>query len=327
MRNNILITRHDKIGDFVVSLPMFKVLKSQRPNLKLHALVSKINYDFAKSIDFIDEVILYDKNNLDKTLLDIRKAKIDVSISAFIDTNLAWLLFKSRIKTRIAPATKIAQLFFNKRIKQRRSRVEKREFEYNLDLLKAYDKNLKLEYNYPLLELNSEKKSIIFDEFLKENSISKNSNIVALHPGFGGSSDGNLTLEDYLKLAKSISKKENTKVVFTFGPDDLQTKKEIEKLLDFEAVLYESKGSILDFCILLENFTLFISTSTGPMHLSAISNSQTISFFGENLFATPKRWASINEEKNQHNFIIPHDYNIEIYEGIENCVGELLNEK
>ena len=31
MTANILITRHDKIGDFVVSLPMFKLLKQQRP--------------------------------------------------------------------------------------------------------------------------------------------------------------------------------------------------------------------------------------------------------------------------------------------------------
>ena len=324
---NMLITRHDKIGDFVVSLPMFKVLKTQRPQLRLFALVSKINYEFAKNVNFIDEVILYDKNNLEKTLEDIKKAKIDVSISAFIDTSLAWLLFKSRIKTRIAPATKIAQIFFNKRVTQRRSRVEKKEFEYNLDLLKAYDKNIKLEYSFPLLELSKDKKTDIIGKFKIDNNLPQDTNIVALHPGYGGSSDGNLTLEDYVKLARHISKKENIKVVFTFGPDDLKAKKQIEELIDFEAIMYESKGTIIDFCLLLSNFKLFISTSTGPMHLSAVSNSKTISFFGENLFATPKRWASINEEKNQHNFIVPQDYDKNKYNDIEKCVNELLNER
>ena len=324
---NILITRHDKIGDFVVSLPMFKVLKKQRPKLKLFALVSKINFEFAKNIDFIDEVILYDKNNLAKTLKDIKKAKIDVSISAFIDTSLAWLLFKSRIKTRIAPATKIAQLFFNKRVTQRRSRVEKCEFEYNLDLLQAYDKDIKLEYAQPLLELQDDKKSEIYNKFKSDYNIDEDKEVVALHPGFGGSSDGNLTLEDYVKLAYDISKKDNIKVVFTFGPDDLSTKEEIEKLVDFDAIMYESKGSIIDFCLLLSNFKLFISTSTGPMHLSAISNSKTISFFGSNLFATPKRWASINEKTNQNNFVIPNNYDKSIYENIQKCVSEQLNEK
>ena len=64
---NLLITRHDKIGDFVVTLPLFKAIKEQYPNAKLTALVSKVNFDFAKNIDFIDDVILFDKNNLSKT--------------------------------------------------------------------------------------------------------------------------------------------------------------------------------------------------------------------------------------------------------------------
>jgi len=53
---NLLITRHDKIGDFVVTLPLFKAIKEQYPKTKLTALVSKVNFEFAKEIGFIDEV-------------------------------------------------------------------------------------------------------------------------------------------------------------------------------------------------------------------------------------------------------------------------------
>ena len=60
---NILITRHDKIGDFVTSLPLYYVIKKANPHAKVFALVSKININLAKQIDFIDEVILYDKDN------------------------------------------------------------------------------------------------------------------------------------------------------------------------------------------------------------------------------------------------------------------------
>lgn len=122
---NLLITRHDKIGDFVVTLPLFKAIKEQYPNTKLTALVSKVNFEFAKSIDFIDDVILFDKNNLKATLEQIKSKKFDASISAYIDTTLGKLLFLSGIKTRVAPATKLAQIFFNKRVKQRRSQVKK----------------------------------------------------------------------------------------------------------------------------------------------------------------------------------------------------------
>lgn len=91
---NLLITRHDKIGDFVVTLPLFKAIKEQYPNTKITALVSKINFDLAKEIEFIDDVILFDKNNLNKTLVEIKEKKFDASISAYIDTVLGKLLLK-----------------------------------------------------------------------------------------------------------------------------------------------------------------------------------------------------------------------------------------
>ncbi len=155
---NLLITRHDKIGDFVVTLPLFKAIKEQYPNTKLTALVGKINFDFAKKIPFIDDVILFDKENLDTTLKQIKEKRFDASISCFIDTTLGKLLFKSAIKIRVAPATKIAQIFFNKRIKQRRSKVEKTEWQYNLDLAKLLFPNIKLDFTKPLLSFDVKKR-------------------------------------------------------------------------------------------------------------------------------------------------------------------------
>lgn len=108
---NLLITRHDKIGDFVVTLPLFKAIKEQYPTTRITALVSKINYKFAKDIEFIDDVILYNKNDLDRTLQDIKSRNFDASISAYIDTELGKILYKSGIKKRVAPSTKLAQFF------------------------------------------------------------------------------------------------------------------------------------------------------------------------------------------------------------------------
>src|SRR5574344_1282409 len=306
---NLLITRHDKIGDFLVSLPLFKAIKEQYPSTKLTALVSKINFDFAKSLDFIDDVILYDKNDLNSTVEEIKKRKFDASISCYIDTSLGKILFKSRIIKRVAPATKIAQIFFNKRIKQRRSRVEKTEWQYNLDLEKAIFPEIKLDFTRPILNLDiKKKKRVIF------------------HAGFGGSSDGNLSLDDYLNLARSI--KDNTyEIVFYFGPDDSKTKNYIENSLDFEATIYDSKGTLLDFTKYIASSTLFVSTSTGPMHLAGATNTKTLSFFGDSLFASSKRWATTSDEKYQNNFMINKNYTKEQYLQIENRLKEILDVK
>ena len=305
---NLLITRHDKIGDFCVTLPLFKAIKEQYSNTKVTALVSKVNFEFAKNIEFIDDVILYDKNDLEKTLQTIKDKKFDASISCFIDTALGKILFKSRIKKRVAPATKIAQIFFNIRVTQRRSRVEKTEWQYNLDLAKKLFPDIKLDFTRPLLKFEEKKeKRVIF------------------HPGFGGSSDGNLSLDDYLNLARSISNS-SYEIVFSFGPDDADSKEYIEKNLDFKATIFDSRISLYEFTRYLACSFLFVSTSTGPMHLAGASNTKTLSFFGNSLFASSKRWATISSSENQNNFMLSADYSKEDYLKIEKKLEEIISE-
>ena len=110
----ILITRHDKIGDFITALPMCKVLKEQT-NHRIIMIVAKVNVQLAKSFNFIDDVIEYTTDSF--TLLRrLNNVKADVSISGYIDIHLGLCLLLSGITRRISPATKIAQIFFNKTI-------------------------------------------------------------------------------------------------------------------------------------------------------------------------------------------------------------------
>jgi ADP-heptose:LPS heptosyltransferase len=299
----ILITRHDKIGDFITALPMAKVLKEQTSH-KIVMLVSKINVNLAEKLDFVDEVIEYTTDSL-VLLSKLNKIKADVSISGYIDNHLGFCLWLSKIPIRIAPATKVAQIFFNKKVKQRRSQVEKTEFRYNLDLLKEFDNSLTLEFKTPLLKL----------DIIKED-------IIIFHTGFGGSSEGNLSLDDYLRLAKKVS--QIKKVVFTFGPDDNLSKDYIEKNLDFKATIRDNFDSIYDFTIFISSSILFVSTSTGPMHLAGLTNTPTFSFFGESLFASSKRWATISDKEYQNNFEVPFDYDEIFYKNIENKLLSLI---
>ena len=300
---NILITRHDKIGDFMTMLPVCKVLKEQT-NHKIVMLVSKVNVAIAQKLDFIDDVIEYSEDTF--TLLKkLAPYKFDVSISGYIDVNLGFTLFLARIPVRIGPATKIAQIFFNKKIKQRRSRVEKTEWAYNLDLLKQFDNDLDMSFSTPLVDFNVEREDFII-----------------FHAGFGGSSDGNLKLDEYLSLAKKANK--FTSVVFCFGPDDMETKEYIVNNLDFEANIRDDFTSLWDYTTFIAKSKLFVSTSTGPMHLAGLTNTPTLSFFGSNLFASSKRWATISDKKYQHNYEIPPNYGKEFYDIIENKLMEII---
>lgn len=322
---NLLITRHDKIGDFITTLPMIQIAKKHLQDTKIIVMVSKVNYEFAKSIDFIDDVILYE-NCVFKLIKNIRAKNIHTSISAFTDTKLAVALLLSGVKHRYAPATKIAQLFSNHKIVQRRSKVEMTEFEYNIDLLKAYAPHLHTHFHRPVLHILNHDKEQQLEAFKQKFNITQDFRYIGFHTGYGGSSDGNISLDDYIHLAKSISNKRNIKIVFTFGPDDTKSKDYIQSKVDFDCIIYESDLKLMDFCKLLANFEVFVSTSTGPMHLAGAVNTQTLSFFGDNLFASPKRWATISDKDKQNNFCIPAKYDRNLFKAIEYKLFELIND-
>ena len=308
---NILVVRTDKLGDFITALPTCKVLKQHNPQDQIIVCVAPLNESLASACDFIDEVIVDDgKSSVFELAKKLKSAKIDVSITLFSNTRVAIAQFLARIPKRIAPATKIAQIFYTHRVKQRRSEVKMAEFEYNLQLVKAVCFDIDLRFEKPLLKFDDAKE--VYETFCKEHTITKE--VIAFHPGFGGSSDANWTIDEYIELVKNALHPKGTshvnryQVVMTFGPDEQTLYEYCKRALQNEdVVFYISQDGLVNFAKLISNFKLFISTSTGTYHLAALVGTPTMTFFGDSLFASSKRWKSISAESMQKHYMIPHD--------------------
>ncbi len=299
---NILVVRNDKLGDFITALPAIYVLKKYNQNNKIIVLVAPLNKAIAMECDFIDDIIVDDEKSVWSLAKKIKDKKIDTSITLFSNTRIAIAQFLARIPKRIAPATKIAQIFYTNRVKQRRSQVEMAEFEYNLELTKELFKDINLEYRKPLLEFEDSKN--IYDVFCKKNKIEKE--IVAFHVGFGGSSDANWNLDEYEILIKEVLREDKYQVLMTFGPDEQDLYENMRnRFKDSSVIFYNSVDGIIYFCKLISNFKLFVSTSTGTYHLASMVGTPTMTFFGSSLFASSKRWKSIGEDSKQKHFMIP----------------------
>jgi ADP-heptose:LPS heptosyltransferase len=195
---NILVVRNDKLGDFITALPTLYVLKRHDPQNRIIALVAPLNRKLAEACYFIDEVIVDGGGDILELSFKIREANIDASITLFSNTRVALAQWIARIPIRIAPATKIAQIFYNRRITQRRSEVKMAEFEYNLELTKALFPDICLDFPKPLLVFEGVEEA--YRSFCAEYGVIQP--VVAFHPGFGGSSDANWTLAEYLELVK-----------------------------------------------------------------------------------------------------------------------------
>jgi ADP-heptose:LPS heptosyltransferase len=302
----ILVVRTDKLGDFITALPTLYVLKQHNPDDRIVACVAPLNRALTEACDFIDEVVVDEGESLPKFSAKLRRVGADVSLTLFSNTRVALAQFLARIPRRIAPATKLAQLFYTDRIPQRRSRVEMAEFEYNLALAKTLFPDLDTAYRQPLLQFPQNEVEEVYRTFCERYGISKP--VVAFHPGSGGSSDANWTLEEYIELIKTLRYSNEIQVVMTFGPDEDELKKEaMEKSRGLDIIFYSSRSGLVDFAKLLASFRLFVSTSTGTYHLAAAVGTPTMTFFADSLFASVKRWKAVSDETLQHPYMLSSD--------------------
>ena len=79
----VLVMRYDRIGDMIVSTPIFRELKKHNPNVEITVLASKTNQDIIKYNPYIFEIFTNYKNNFLKDLsilLKLRRRKFDVCI-------------------------------------------------------------------------------------------------------------------------------------------------------------------------------------------------------------------------------------------------------
>ena len=79
----VLVFRYDRIGDMIVSTPIFRELKKHNPDIEISVLASKNNQDIIKYNPYISEIFINYKNNLLQdffTLLKLRFRRFDVCI-------------------------------------------------------------------------------------------------------------------------------------------------------------------------------------------------------------------------------------------------------
>ena len=300
---NILVVRNDKLGDFVLSLPSFALLKTSLPDATIIAIVPEYTSELAKSCHFIDKVIIDNPvGNQLKDLINLHNKlsahNIDSVITIFSTARVGLAALFSGIKYRLAPATKLAQIFYNHRLKQRRSRSEKPEYEYNLDLIRAFlkDNNIQNIKNPkpPFLSFDQHLVTQLHDKFCQDLHIANNNKLVFIHAGSGGSAN-NLSIQQYAKLIKKLKSKTDYTYVLTAGPGEENKVKQLSRLLDnINHVVYLSKEGLLRFTQHIAFADLFIAGSTGPLHIAGALNIPTAAFYTRRRSATPLRWQTLN---------------------------------
>ncbi|MEH6649128.1 MAG: glycosyltransferase family 9 protein [Motiliproteus sp.] len=302
----ILVVRNDKLGDFMLSWPGFAALKQAFPEAQIVALVPNYTKPIAELCPWIDDLLIDPTENAGVTgfqqlLKETRAQRFDLMITLFSTTRIGLLGLLAGIPQRWAPATKLAQLFYNHRLSQKRSRSEKPEYQYNLDLVEAsiaqYQETTQHLFSAPYLPLDADELEQLRQQFLQQQQLPESQRLIFIHAGHGGSAN-NLSLEQYADLAATIDVPTNC-YILTAGPGELEATQQLASMFKERGLnhrLFNSTDGLQSFTKHLALAHLFIAGSTGTLHIAGALNRPTVGFYPNRRSSTPLRWRTLNAQ-------------------------------
>ncbi len=292
---NILISRTDRLGDVILSLPLLNAAKKIFNNAKIDLLVKKYLEELLSDYKDIDELIIEENiNGFFSKYKFFKNKKIDLFINVKPGFELALLFFVLRVKYRIGTAYRWYSFLYNFKVYEHRKDSVKHESDYNLNLLKSFFNETENRKEFFFRYTGEERKKL--NE--KLNGI-PDAKFIIVHPGSGGSAKDIPVKRLALFINKFSEIYSDYRIVITGTENE---KPVINQLM--ENVRGEVKAGVYDFSgkldlkelmILIDNSDLFISNSTGPIHIAGALNRNIIGFYPNEKPMSDTRWKPLSE--------------------------------
>ncbi len=296
----VLVVRNDRIGDLILSTPVISTIRANYSDAFIGMFVS----EYAKEVVTGNRdlnVVISDENitknfsiKLFFSLVNkIKREKFDTALILFPSFWVCAMIFLSGIKRRISHGSKwYVFLFCNEILIQRRSRVEKHEADYNLDLARVLG-GIKKIIRKTKVSYRDESVTKI-KKLLEEYKIKECFGI--MHCGSGGSAR-NWSALKYAQLADMIIEKLRFNLVFTGTAKDYRMIGEVKGLMKNKPVEILNCNGLSDLAALISLSKLFVGPSTGPLHIAVSLNIPALGIFSPVLVQSKKRWGPYCSER------------------------------
>lgn len=308
----IIIARTDKIGDLILSIPSFFMLRKMYPDAEITLLVRDYNYNIVKNLPYINRVVQIDRYRRKELLEKIKYFNADVFIALYVDNFVMELAKASKAKVKIGPLSKLKSFFtFNRGVLQKRSKSIKHEAEYNLDLIKKLDKKLfenKFEINTQIFLDKSNLEAA--EKFFKDNCIGDK--VLVVNPFMGGSAK-NITDKQYADILREvIDRIEEVDIIVTAHiSDEERGLKLLEEIGKDKVYLFANGGELLNIGAIIGRAKVYFGGSTGPTHIAGSLQKSIVALYPKKATQSLVRWGVFGNE--DVTYIIPDENTKENY--------------
>lgn len=295
----ILLVRTDRLGDVILTLPMLAALRKCFPDAYIALLLRRYTGELLVGNPHVNELLWYDENDelvpFGSMCATLRERQFDAAIVVYPRLRLAWLLFRSGIPIRVGTGYRYYSFLFNRRVYEHRKDALKHEVEYNLNLLSAIGCRAEEDSPKEFLIAIPPQCRLNVHEMLKELHLPLKGFMI-LHPGSGGSAR-EWSAENFGMLAVRVAKSAGLKVVVTGGRGEEEKVSDVIRRAEGVAIPIVGTLSIKEFAVLIESAKVFVSNSTGPLHLAVAMGTPVVGLFPQHTAMSARRWGPYTERK------------------------------
>ncbi|OFY86291.1 MAG: glycosyl transferase [Bacteroidetes bacterium RIFCSPLOWO2_12_FULL_35_15] len=261
----ILIIRFSSIGDIVLTTPVIRCIKEQKPEIEIHYLTKKSFKGILENNPYLTKIHILEKNVKD-VISELKKEKFDFVID--LHNNLR----SSRIKINLGkPSSSFKKLNFKKWILV--------NFKINkMPALHIVDRYMQ---TVEKLGINNDNKGL--DYFIPEKDEIQITSLPSVHQkGYIGFVIGAKHFTKQLPTEKiiSICKKINQPIILLGGKEDIAKAYEIEKAIGTNIYNACGKYNLNQSASLIKHAKKIITHDTGLMHIAAAFKKEIISVWG-----------------------------------------------
>ncbi len=294
----ILITRLDRIGDVVLSSPVFQALRQSFPQAWIAALVRNQTKEVVDGNPFIDEVIAYNKEGKQHSAWEtivfargLRRKKFDTVINLHPTHRAHWISFLAGIPARIGYQKKSGWLLTHS-IEDTKKEGLKHEAEYNFDLLRFL--NVKVPSQPELFFPVTEKNRVAFEKCCQELGFEPYREPYAVLNPSASCPSKIWSAERFAKVGDELWERYRLRSVLIGSEADSRISEKVKSLMKQNPVDLTGKLTLGMLGACLKEARLLVSNDSGPVHIGVAVGTSVLSVFGRNQAGlSAKRWGPL----------------------------------
>lgn len=296
----ILVTRTDRIGDVVLSTPVFSALRKVFPRSYIAAMVLPETKNVIEGHPALDEVIVYDKKGSQKDFFsavkfsgEIAKMKFDIVINLYPSNRMHIMSFLAGIPVRIGYKRNFSNLLTHT-VEDSKKEGAKHESEYNFELLNILGvhppKKMEL-----FFALKQKARQDLTGLLMNKGMVLGKEPYVVINPGASCPSKVWSPLR-FARVGDYISEKYGKNIVLMGGKKEKRISSIVREIMRKKPVDVTGETDIAMIGWLLRFSSLLVSNDSGPVHIAAALKTPVISIFGRSQPGlSPVRWRPLGE--------------------------------